>query len=88
MYVCDTYVAVVKGYPRNLISRSHNNFQQVGNRTMAEVEEGQIPNDLEANPLGSRPNSGSEQPRGSRPSSSSNFIPSSNGSRFDQLHIT
>ena len=39
---------------------------------MAEVEEGQIANDLEANPLGSRPTSGSEQPTGSRPGTSSN----------------
>ena len=75
-----------KGYPRNLMSRSHNNFQQVGNIAMAEVEEGQISKDLEANPLGSRPTSGSEQPNGSRPSSSSNVLPSDNDSRFDKFH--
>ena len=49
---------------------------------MAEVEEGQIPIEVEeVNPVGSRPTSGSEQPTGSRPASSSNNEQTSTNSR-------
>ena len=48
---------------------------------MAEVEEGQISNEPEVNPVESRPNSGSEQPTGSRPASSSNNDQTSTNSR-------